>query len=67
MTDAVIVSSSMSQDVVRFLRTPKGLLTIVLVILMAIAATGSGIAIVAPGVAKRNQALVALLARPAIG
>ncbi|MEP6763846.1 MAG: RnfABCDGE type electron transport complex subunit D [Gemmatimonadaceae bacterium] len=40
----------MSDDLVRFLRTPKGLLTIVLVILMAIAATGSGFVVVAPGV-----------------
>ncbi|MDQ6613069.1 MAG: RnfABCDGE type electron transport complex subunit D [Gemmatimonadota bacterium] len=46
-------------NTLRFFRTPKGLLIIVLSMLMAIAATGTGIAIVAPGIFA--AALVAML------
>jgi Na+-translocating ferredoxin:NAD+ oxidoreductase RnfD subunit len=44
-------SANAPQAVRRFFRTPKGLLTIVLVGLVALAAPGEGIGVVAPGIA----------------
>ncbi len=49
----------MNANVLRFFRTPKGLLIIALLLLMAIAATGTGVLIVAPGVVAAS--LVAML------
>ena len=40
------------QAVLKFFRTPKGLLTIVLVVLVAVAAPHDGIRVVLPGLAS---------------
>ncbi|MEP6781815.1 MAG: RnfABCDGE type electron transport complex subunit D [Gemmatimonadaceae bacterium] len=58
MTEAVKARSA-SEDILRFFRTPKGLLIAVLSVLIAIAATGSGVAIVAPGIVAAS--LVAMI------
>ena len=56
MTAVAERRSRAAADLVRFFRTPKGLLTIVLVILAAVAAPGEGLGVVWPGLVAASLA-----------